>query len=97
MTEIKIGAKVTICGVVMEREYGGAYKVRFRRGDWSWLAASDFVSVENPPEEIKIGDRVRHTALSKTGEILAIDGKWAWVRTGIEHASFCLDALEKLP
>lgn len=82
--EIKVGATVTIRGKVrmLSKAVPGDIFVDFLDGNPAWISAMNIISVENPPEELKVGDPVRHLETGTRAEVRGIDKDVVWVIYG---------------
>ena len=84
LQEVKVGARVTMAGVVTGYD-GYHWLVLLDKGKGSTnsiLCAESFLTVENPVEPLKIGDKVywtRHSP-SMIGEVRSICSGFAWVQ-----------------
>lgn len=101
--EVRVGAKVTVGGTVTEiyRYDSDGIRANVMFGSSSgtrWFNSGAFLTVDNPPEALHVGDSVKPRGWGDRGYIIAIDADAAWVllEGGIRR-TFLLDHLECIP
>lgn len=98
--EIRVGSIVTLRGRVTDVDDNiRRANIQLDGEDCSmWILPSAFLTVDNPPELLKVGDKVIGKVSRSSGEILAIHEDQAWLKlTGGLHTTIALKQLERLP
>ena len=96
--EIKVGSIVTFRGRVTDVASNIRHANVMLDGDEvsTLVLISSFLTVENPPEPLRVGDFVRARGNGNTGLLKAIDGHDAWIAfSPAHHTTIPLSHLER--